>query len=93
MLEGIPTAITDVGPWGLLILENALLVLVVIKGEWLHKSVVQMWIKIADTNGARADKAMDLLSESQEGTRLAVAALQSFKDEIARRRSEVGGET
>jgi hypothetical protein len=95
MFEGIQIGIADVGPWGLLILENALLVLLVSRGIWLHRSVhssvVEMWIKVADANEARADKAMDLLVEAQEGTRTAVAALQSIKDEAARRRTEAGG--
>lgn len=91
MLEGIPLTIVDVGPWGLLILENALLVMLISRGKWAHESVVNMWIKIAETNEARADRAMELLAEAQEGNRTAVAAIQSIKDEVARRNAEAGG--
>jgi uncharacterized protein HemY len=87
MLEGIPIALTSVGPWGLVILLVAFNIVALVKGWISPKNVVDVWVEAYKVERAARNQQDAILAEMAEGMRLSVDMLKSIKAEVERRKS------
>jgi hypothetical protein len=87
MLEGIPIALANVGPWGLLILLVAFLIVAFVKGWIAPKYIVDTWVEAYKTERAARNQQDAVLAEMAEGMRLSVDMLKSIKATSERRRT------
>jgi hypothetical protein len=87
MLEGIPIALADVGPWGLLILTWAFLGVAFVKGWIVTKTVLDIWVAAYRTEREARNQQDVTIAKMSEGVALMVDIMKSLKLTAERRRS------